>query len=91
MLLCYQMYLGTSTSPSSDQTWSDFVNICLLHYEGIKRELQRRPIYEYRYDERLKTKVEGSTCLTYTGLFGGLEHLKIETRLIDERLFIMNQ
>jgi hypothetical protein len=28
---------------------------------------------------------EGSTRLTYTGLFGGLEHLKIETRLIDER------
>ncbi len=23
---------------------------------------------EYRYDERLKTKVEESTCLTYTGL-----------------------
>jgi hypothetical protein len=28
---------------------------------------------------------EGSTHLTYTGLIGGLEHLKIETRLIDER------
>ena len=36
-----------------------------------------------------KTKVEGSTRLTYTGFRGGLEHLKaslkIETRLIDER------
>jgi hypothetical protein len=39
--------------------------------------------YECRCDERLK--VEGSTRLTYTGLCGGLEHLKIETRLIDER------
>ena len=29
--------------------------------------------------------IEGSTRLTYTGLSGGLEHLKIETRLIDER------
>ncbi len=28
---------------------------------------------------------EGSTRLVYTGLIGGLEHLKIETRLIDER------
>jgi hypothetical protein len=27
---------------------------------------------------------EGSTRLGYTGLRGGLEHLKIETRLIDE-------
>jgi hypothetical protein len=29
--------------------------------------------------------VEGSTRLVYTGLCGGLEHLKIETRLMDER------
>jgi hypothetical protein len=36
-------------------------------------------------DERLKDKAEGSTRLTYTGLFGELEHLKIKTRLIDER------
>jgi len=32
-------------------------------------------------DERLKAKVEGSIRLVYTGLRGGLEHLKIETRL----------
>jgi hypothetical protein len=39
-----------------------------------------------RCDERLKDKGEGSTRLTrtYTGLHGGLEHRKIETRLIDE-------
>jgi hypothetical protein len=36
-------------------------------------------------DERLKVKVEGSTRLGYTGLSGGLEHSKIEPRLIDER------
>jgi len=41
--------------------------------------------YECRCDERLRTKTEGSTRLTYTGLSGGLEHLKIETRLRDER------
>ncbi len=31
-----------------------------------------------------QTKVEGATRLVYTGLYGGLEHPKIETRLIDE-------
>ncbi len=38
-----------------------------------------------RTNERLKVKSDESTLLTYTGLCGGLEHLKIETRLIDER------
>jgi hypothetical protein len=42
-------------------------------------------MYEYRCDERLKTKSEGSTHLTYSGLRRGLERLNIETRLIDER------
>ncbi len=42
----------------------------------IKRDLNFRLLYEYRCDERLKTKVERSTRLTYTGLCGGLEHLK---------------
>jgi hypothetical protein len=42
-----------------------------------------------RCDERLKDKTEGSTRLTYTGFRGGLEHLKVETRLIDERLAIV--
>jgi hypothetical protein len=42
-------------------------------------------MYEYRCDERLKAKPEGSKRLAYTGLHGGLEHLTIETRLIDER------
>jgi hypothetical protein len=40
----------------------------IVYYESIKREIQRRPIYECRYDERLKTKTDGSTRLTYTGL-----------------------
>ncbi len=55
----------------------------------IKRELTRRLVYECRFDERLKVKAEGSTRLTYTGLHGGLEHRKIETRLIDERFVRM--
>ena len=51
----------------------------------MKRELNRRHIYECRCGERLKAKAEGSTRLAYTGLRGGLGHLKIETRLRGER------
>ena len=50
----------------------------------IKRELSKILLYECRCDERLTAKSEESTRLTYTGLRGGLEHLKIEKRLIDE-------
>ena len=57
----------------------------MIYYESIKQELKRRPIYECRCDERLKAKAEESTRLAYTRLRGGLEHLKIETRLINER------
>ena len=42
-------------------------------------------MYECQCDERLKPKGEESTYLAYTGLFGELEHLKIETRFIDEK------
>jgi hypothetical protein len=49
----------------------------VVYYETIKRKLNRRLMYECRWDERLETKDEGSTLLVYTGLRGGLEHLKI--------------
>ena len=42
-------------------------------------------MYGFRYDERLETNVEESTRLVYTLLCAELEHLKIETRLIDEK------
>ena len=42
-------------------------SIPCVYYESIKRELQTRPIYECRSDERLKTKTEESMCLVYTG------------------------
>jgi hypothetical protein len=51
----------------------------VVYYEETKRELKRILVYEIRCNERLR--VEGSLRLTYTGLSGGLEHLKIETRL----------
>jgi hypothetical protein len=49
------------------------------------RELQIKPISECRCDERLKTKDEESTLLLDTVLIGELEHLKIKTRLTDEK------
>ena len=42
----------------------------VVYYYVIKRELNRRLIYECRCDERLKVTGEGSTHLTYTGLSG---------------------
>ncbi len=57
----------------------------LFVIKSIKRELKTRPIYDCRCDERLEPKDDESTCLTYTGLIEGLEYLKIETRLIDEK------
>ena len=56
-----------------------------VYYESRKRELKTRPTYECRCDERLKTKSDKSTRLAYTGLFRELEHLKIKTRLINEK------
>jgi hypothetical protein len=64
--------------------YSGTVSTNIVHYESIMRELKTKSIYECRCDERLKTKVERSTHLTYTGFLGELEHLKIKTRLIDE-------
>ena len=57
----------------------------VVYYESLNRESKTKPIYEFRCDERLKTKVEESTRFLYTGLLGELEHLKIKTRLIDEK------
>ena len=42
-------------------------------------------MYEYRCNERLKTKTEESTHLSDTGLVVELEHLKTKTRLIDKK------
>ena len=50
--------------------YTGYLLVPFVYYESLKRELQTKPTYEFRYDERLKTKVE--------------EHLKIETRSIDE-------
>jgi hypothetical protein len=71
-----------------------FLHISSSHCLGVNLSHgQRHPVIRKmtsptcRYDERqtFETKVEGSTHLVYTGLVGGLEHLKIETRLTDEK------
>ena len=56
-----------------------------LYYESIKREPKIRGIKKCRCDERLQTKTKEFTRLTHTGLVVELEHLEIETRLIDEK------
>jgi hypothetical protein len=47
-------------------------------------DTQQKCRWVARCDERLKTKTEESTRLPYTGFLVELEHLKIETTLIDE-------
>jgi len=59
--------------------------LVVVYYDEIKREINRILTYECRCNERRRVKSEGSTRLVYTGLRGGLEHLKIETRLRGER------
>jgi hypothetical protein len=41
--------------------------LIVVYYESRKGELKIMLMNEGRYDERLKTSVEESTCLTYTG------------------------
>jgi hypothetical protein len=71
----------------SHTLYGHFIHPCgfYVYYETIKREINKRLLYECRCDEGLKGKAEGSTRLTYTELCEGLEHLKIETGLINER------
>jgi len=57
----------------------------VVYYESIKRKLKIKCIYECRCYERLQTKTKEFTRLAYTGLVVELEHLKIKTRLINEK------
>ncbi len=45
-------------------------SVTVVYYESRKKVVKTRPIYECRWDERLKTKPEKSTLLVYTGLLG---------------------
>jgi hypothetical protein len=54
-----------------------------VYYESMKRILKIKPIYECRCNGRLQTK--RFIRLTHTGLVVELEHLKINTRLTNEK------
>jgi hypothetical protein len=45
--------------------WKSKVKFCVCYYGTMKQNLNRRLVYECRWDERLKTKDEGSTHLVY--------------------------
>ena len=55
----------------------------VVYYESMKRKLKIKPIYECRCNGRLQTK--RFTRLQHTGLVVELEHLKIKTRLTNEK------
>jgi hypothetical protein len=63
---------GRGSDDDSEEMDSDVLGIILcslrkmFYYESIKREIKRRLTYEYRYDERLKTKSKESTRLADT-------------------------
>ena len=65
---------------NGQESTSRAVECYFYHETQIKRELNGIHICGCRFNERLKAKTDGSTCLEYTGLCGELEHLKIETR-----------
>ncbi len=66
--LIYWVVRGTGT-PKDRESESQRQDLYIVvYYESIKRELKTRLIYEYRCDERLKTKNEESTRLADTGL-----------------------
>ena len=54
-----------------------------VYYESMKRKIKIKSIYECRCNGRLQTK--RFTHLTHTGLVVELEHLKIKTRLTNEK------
>jgi hypothetical protein len=54
-----------------------------VYYESMNRNLKIKPIYECRCNGRLQTK--RFTRLVHTGLVVELEHLKIKTRLTNEK------
>ena len=48
------------------QKSSQFPDEPVVYYESIKRELNKRLIFDSRCDARLKAKAEGCTRLAYT-------------------------
>jgi hypothetical protein len=58
------------------------IYVLVVYYESMERNLLK-PTYECRCNGRLQTK--RFTRLTHTGSVVELEHLKIKTRLTNEK------
>ncbi len=71
------MSVGVMRSPRHQRRFS------VYYYESMKRNLKIKPIYECRCNGRLQTK--RFTRLAHTGSVVELEHLKIKTRLTNEK------
>ena len=76
----HSVVCGTGTPKDRDEVTC---NRREVYYESMKRKLKIKPIYECRCDGRLQTK--RFTRLSHTGLVVELEHLKIKTRLTNEK------
>jgi hypothetical protein len=59
------------------------LKLFVVYYESMKRNLKIKPIYECRCNGRLQGK--RFTHLSHTGLVVELDHLKIKTRLTNEK------
>ena len=62
------MYSPRRTSNRRQKGDSVRGTIIIVYYESRNRELKITLMNEGRYDEKLKGRVEESTCLTCTGL-----------------------
>ncbi len=62
--VCISVVSGWEGSPPGREFL--FLEEVSVYYEWIKREINKRLIFECRCDTRLKGKGEGSTHLTYT-------------------------
>ncbi len=94
---------GSGVFRNSISSGGDEARLFFVYYESMKRKLKIKPIYECRCNGRLQTK--RFMHLAHTGLVVELEHLKIKTRLTNEKfasvkgecrlvsknLFIMNR
>ena len=67
LIFFYVSLVGGGLRPSGFSTGRSG-SVRVFYYESRKRELKIRLMNEGRCDERLKARVEESTCLTYTGL-----------------------
>ena len=63
--------------------------IVVVYYESRKRELQIRLMNEGRCDERLKTRVEESTFLTYTGFHDKTNEKYLEIKMRSTRVHVV--